>query len=116
MFKGNAKGVGKGAGGGGLQDGQGAQGNVASFNTQRGFGFISCQSSPGADLYFKSAEEIPVGTAVGFFVKIMPDGKPQARDLMAALSEGQTAVGTVNRYNPDKGFGFIRIPDQPNDV
>lgn len=104
------------AAGGGLQDGQGAQGVVASFNAQKGFGFISCQSSTGADLYFKSTEEIPVGTEVAFYVKVMPDGKMQARDLMAALSEGQTAVGTVNRYVPHKGYGFIRIPDQPNDV
>lgn len=99
-----------------LRDGQGAQGTVTSYNAQRGFGFISCEMSPGADLYFKSTEELPVGTNLAFYVKIMPDGKPQARDLVAALSAGQTAVGTVIRYVPQSGYGFIRIPNQPNDV
>jgi len=99
-----------------LRDGQGAQGTVASYNADKGFGFISCELSPGADLYFKSSDALPIGTPLAFYVKIMPDGKAQARDLVPALSAGQTAVGTVIRYVPQKGFGFIRIPDQPNDV
>lgn len=102
-------------GAGGLSDGQGAQGTVKTFNSEKGFGFISCPASP-SDIYFKSQEDITVGMDLAFNVKIMPDGKLQARDLVAALSEGQTAVGTVATYNGAKGFGFIRIPDQPNDV
>lgn len=100
---------------GGLSDGQGAQGTVKTFNSEKGFGFISCPKS-SEDLYFKSQEAIAVGMELAFTVKVMPDGKQQARDLVAALSEGQTAVGTVKTYNGGKGFGFIRIPDQPNDV
>lgn len=104
------------AGLGALRDGQGAMGTVTSHNVQRGFGFLACQASPGVELYFKSSEPIPIGTDLAFYVKILPDGVPQARDITAALFEGQTAVGTVIRYVPRTGFGFIRIPDQPGDV
>jgi len=119
--KGGTKGGmgGKGGGKGGksvLRDGQGAQGTIVSYNAQKGFGFISCPLSPGAELFFKASEEMTVGTDLAFYVKIMPDGKPQARDLAAALQEGQSSVGTVIRYVPSSGYGFIRIANQPCDV
>ena len=99
-----------------LHNNQGAQGTVISYYPSRGYGFISCQQSPGVDLYFKSIEDVQIGRNIAFNVKIMPDGKPQAHNLVPALFEGQCVEGTVIRHVLKTGYGFIRIPHQPNDV
>ena len=101
-----------------LHNDQGAQGTVILFHWRGGdgYGFISCVQSPGVDLYFKSTTDIAIGTELAFNVKVMPDGRRQARNLKPALVEDQNAEGTVLNYDLQRGFGFIRIASQPNDV
>ena len=101
-----------------LHDNQSAQGTVRAFHSRcrRPYGFISCDQSPGVDLYFKSTTDVAIGTRFAFNVKVMPDGKQQACNLKPALLEDQYAKGHVVNYDWQRGFGFIRIADQPNDV
>lgn len=106
-----------GKGGKGMpSDGQGLQGRVKTFNSQKGFGFITCSSCP-ADVYFKSEGRMfSEGVEVAFYLKVMPDGKLQARGVTGALLDGQSCIGTVKSYNAKNGFGFISMQDQPADV
>lgn len=106
-----------GKGGKGMpSDGQGLQGRVKTFNAEKGFGFITSSPCP-ADVYFKSEGRMfSEGMEVAFFLKVMPDGKLQARGVTGALLDGQSCIGVVKSYNPKNGFGFISVQDQPADV
>ncbi|CAE8621933.1 unnamed protein product [Polarella glacialis] len=115
----NGKGYGKGGfgkgGDGSYDEGQGAQGMVISYNSDKGYGFLKCGKSP-ADVYFKSQEAYQPGMLVGFTLKINKDGKPSATNLQPGMSSGQTYTGTVKAFLENKGYGFIAVPGQPSDV
>lgn len=97
-------------------DGQGMVGKVKSFDTKKNYGFIA-SSSVSADIYFQSPEQtFSAGDQVAFYLKVMPDGKFQARDLSTPLASGQDCKGKVKSYNASKGYGFITVQGQPADV
>jgi len=99
----------------GSLEGQGMQGIVHSFNADKGFGFI--KTGNHGDIYFKDlSAQFSVGMTVAFHVKVMPDGKLQARDLSGGLEQGETYMGQVASYNAGKGWGFIEIPGVPAQV
>merc|ERR1719379_1143077 len=90
-------------------EGQGLHGLVKSYNGAKGFGFIAAPDVQG-DVYFKGdGGDFGEGMPVSFYVKWTPDGKPQARGVVPGLQSGQTCVGTVRSYNPNKGYGFLAL-------
>jgi len=92
----------------GPADGDSMQGTVIQYDATKGFGFVKTGDMP--DMYFKdSTGTLEVGSTVAFHLKIMPDGKMQARDITAGLAAGETYQGTVDTYNPVKGWGFIAV-------
>lgn len=99
-------------------DSKGTVGTVKSYNEAKGYGFLSSPSMPGGDVYFKGqpGEVYEQGSWWAFNVQWTPDGKPQARNVVPGLEEGQTYTGTVRSFVPRKGYGFIQVPDQPIDV
>jgi len=127
-FKGgNGKGAG-GFGGGGatygggaqagpLQDGMRLQGTVISYNPEKGFGFLQAASAPGQDIYFKGQGlACTQGMALSFTIKIMPDGKTQAREIAPGLQSGQQYLASVTSYSEKNGWGFFTVPDANQDV
>jgi cold shock CspA family protein len=92
-----------------------ATGVVKNFNLQKGFGFITSPNAPG-DVYFKSDVPIDAGTNVSFGLRMTPDGKPQANNVTATLTEGSQVLGSIKSFNALKGFGFITVPGQMADV
>jgi len=117
------KAMGKGPGGmmmnqmgGGPPDGASMVGTVKTFDPAKGYGFLSVTGLP-ADVYFKpEGMQVEVGTTVGFTLKWMMDGKPQARQLVPALSAGKVVIGTVKSFSDKNGYGFIGLPDTTQDV
>mmetsp|Transcript_36113 Transcript_36113/g.84639 ORF Transcript_36113/g.84639 Transcript_36113/m.84639 type:complete len:526 (+) Transcript_36113:124-1701(+) len=90
----------------------GLQGVIAKFMSDKGFGFINSPSHPG-DIYFKGNGAVyEIGTQVTFTLTLTSDGKAQAKNLSAALFDGQTLEGTVKSYVPSTGYGFINVPDR----
>merc|ERR1712118_628603 len=114
--KGGGKGdFGKGPGKAG-GDGSSSSGVVKSYNAAKGFGFIQSAVFPG-DIYFKFGDNpINQGTPVTYTLRVMPDGKAQASDVVPGLSEGDHAIGTIKKIHAEKGFGFLEVPGQPGDV
>lgn len=99
-----------------IPDGTSMVGTVKSFDPAKGFGFISAPNFP-PDIYFKpDSEEVTKGQQVTFTIKWSPQGKPQAREVTAPMGEGDSYVGSVRRYNPNKGFGFLSVEGKPQDV
>lgn len=91
-------------------------GIVKSFNLARGWGFITAPGCAG-DVYFKCNDSsIADGMQVEFTVTTTQDGKVQGKDVTPGLPEGSQVTGTVKSYNPQKGFGFLRVPGRAGDV
>jgi cold shock CspA family protein len=85
-----------------LADGEPMRGTVKSYNAKNGYGFV-CVEGSSQDVYFKknalppgledsAADGSLVGATVRFVVKLLPDGKPQLRDL---ILEESTANGAA---------------------
>lgn len=99
-----------------VAEGQGMQGIVLSFNPVKGFGFIRCAKA-GGDVYFKdNTGNLLEGAPVCFTLKIMPDGKLQARDVSPGLAANETYSGTISSYSARHGWGFIAVDDYPAEV
>eukprot|EP00931_Biecheleriopsis_adriatica_P030400 TRINITY_DN1791_c0_g1_i3.p1 TRINITY_DN1791_c0_g1~~TRINITY_DN1791_c0_g1_i3.p1 ORF type:complete len:497 (-),score=138.86 TRINITY_DN1791_c0_g1_i3:256-1746(-) len=99
-----------------IPDGTSMVGTVKSFDPAKGFGFISAPNFP-PDIYFKpDLEEVTKGQQVTFLIKWSPQGKPQAREVSIPMQEGDSYVGSVKRFNPNKGFGFLSVEGKPQDV
>lgn len=118
------------------------QGVIKNFGPQKGFGFITCDEVPG-DIYFQ-ARELPShiviavecgtadirGTVVTFDLQYSPDGKPQAKNLVANTSGAGAAghavaevedgaevyMGQVKSFNDGKGYGFLSCNNVEGDV
>jgi len=103
--------------GGPLQDGMRLQGSVVSYNQDKGFGFLQSPSAPGHDMYFKGQGlEIAQGTTLCFSLKVMPDGKMQARDIAHGLTQGGSYLASVTSYSQKNGWGFFTVPSVNQDV
>lgn len=94
-------------------NGQRVEGVVRWYESQKAFGFVR---TPGIDkdIYFKDQDRslAPVeGMRVTFILKITPDGKPQARNMMrgtlaaAAHSQGPTAAAKSSADPQMGGIG-----------
>mmetsp|Transcript_24270 Transcript_24270/g.56354 ORF Transcript_24270/g.56354 Transcript_24270/m.56354 type:complete len:476 (-) Transcript_24270:147-1574(-) len=95
----------------------GLQGMIAKFFPEKGFGFIQSPAHPGVDIYFKGNGLIfEAGQAVSFTLTYTSDGKPQAKNLSAALQEGQTLDGIIRSFVSNTGYGFITVADRDVDV
>lgn len=91
-------------------------GIIKSYDDGRGFGFINAPEVP-RDIYFKGqGESYTAGMSVAFYLNWAPDGKPQARGVVASFGEGDTSMGTIKSYSSNKGYGFISVPTNPGDV
>jgi len=111
--KGFGKGSGKGFGKGGDRPEPGMQGTIVSYNAAKGYGFIK---SGRGDVYFKAQGNFQPGMAVAFNLRQNRDGKLSAVDPKPGLASGQTCVGVVKAFNPDKGHGFLTVANHPADV
>lgn len=98
-----------------LPEGTQMKGTIKSWTKGKGFGFIVVNGFP-MDIYFKSEDEMVKGQEVAFVLKWSADGKPQASEIAVALQGGEDVVGAVKSFNPQKNFGFIKIPGYPKDV
>merc|ERR1719265_944245 len=107
--------MGKGAA---TPENQGMTGSVKRFDAEKGWGFITSPGLPNADVYFKAqpGESYELGTWWAFQLHWTRDGKPQARNLVPPLEDGQVYTGTVRSFVAKKGYGFIQVPNQPTDV
>lgn len=98
-------------------DGSQHAGVVKSLKPDKGFGFIE---APGfsQDVYFKleGAGHLAPGKQVYFQLSWTSDGKPQARNIVAALVTGEVAVGTIKKVLTGKGFGFLSVTGHEQDV
>ncbi|CAE7289401.1 ACL5 [Symbiodinium natans] len=91
-------------------------GSVKTFDPAKGYGFISAPNFP-VDIYFKpELEPVAVGQQVTFTIHWTPQGKPQAREVTSPMQAGEMLYGTVRRYNPNKGFGFLAVEGRSQDV
>lgn len=100
-----------------LQDGVRLQGTVKTYNQGRGFGFLQSASVPGQDMYFKGEGlEIAQGLTLCFSLKVMPDGKLQAREVAPGLTEGGSYLASVTSYSQRNGYGFFTVPQVNQDV
>jgi cold shock CspA family protein len=100
---------------GSVPEGSTLVGVVKSFDPLKGWGFISSTSVP-IDIYFKSAEQLLPGTQVTFNIHWTADGKAQANSISAPMAAGSSYIGAVKSYNAAKGWGFIEVPGQSQDV
>jgi len=99
-----------------VSEGQGMQGTVVSFNSAKGFGFITCANVIG-DVYFKDhTGRFAEGAPISFHLKIMPDGKPQAQGVSPGFAAQESHSGTISSYSARHGWGFIAVRDYPAEV
>jgi len=101
----------------GIRNGQFMQGTVLSYNPDSTFGFIKHAAINDGDVYFKDTTgQFTEGMPVIFQLKIMPDGKPQARNLSPGFATGEKLSGTISSYSGRSGWGFIAVPNCPVEV
>lgn len=99
-----------------IPEGTSMVGSVKTFDPAKGYGFISAPNFP-VDIYFKpELEPVAVGQQVTFTIHWTPQGKPQAREVTSPMQAGEVLSGTVRRYNPNKGFGFLAVEGRSQDV
>jgi len=120
------------------QEGQILVGTITKYDDKKGFGFISCDMIP-EDVFFPKAEMPPElkdekkdkikNVQVEFELERNAEGKWRAK-AMALLPPGgpppgpppgQHSVdgshrGVILRFEPAKGYGFLRPDDIPEDV
>mmetsp|Transcript_71548 Transcript_71548/g.220884 ORF Transcript_71548/g.220884 Transcript_71548/m.220884 type:complete len:649 (+) Transcript_71548:101-2047(+) len=95
-------------------------GVVHSWNDPRGYGFITSDDLQRETFFGRSALAAELrdcarifklqGKKVTFDLDVEKTGKNStfvASTVQLIISTGDQAVGTVKRYNPTKGFGFI---------
>jgi len=108
-------------------------GVIKSYNPEKGFGFIACDTLKGeyeGDVFLsqKHVGDYQVGAEVRFTAYLF-GGKLQCKDLVDATGQvgpqqgagkpgtvaGDQDLGTftgmIKSYNTEKGFGFIESPD-----
>ncbi|CAE7644367.1 PPR4, partial [Symbiodinium sp. CCMP2456] len=99
-----------------IPEGTSMVGSVKTFDPAKGYGFISAPNFP-VDIYFKpELEPVAVGQQVTFTIHWTPQGKPQAREVTSPMQAGEFLSGTVRRYNPNKGFGFLAVEGRSQDA
>ncbi|CAF1620054.1 unnamed protein product [Adineta ricciae] len=100
-------------------------GVIRKFVKNRGFGFIT-RKSDGADVFMHSRwihpsdlEHIHEGIEVDF-LESESDRGLEARDIriVESLTHGQNNIetGTIQRWNTERGFGFVRRTSTGKDV
>jgi len=105
------------------------KGTIKSFDTDKGYGFISCvavNETHGRDVFLhsKQVKSFKVGDSVTFLIRINDQGQPQAYRLREApktvawLELGGEPVpsdpeysGVVKSFNDAHGYGFIDCPE-----
>lgn len=92
-------------------------GVVKWFNPTKGFGFIT-QDGGGEDLFVHRREVrepfdgiLTEGDRVNFDQTMTPRGAAASNVMREGVAEGREAglKGTVRRFSPDKGYGFITL-------
>jgi len=113
----------------------GDTGVICSFDPAKGFGFIK-PDGPGDDIFVLRSEMPPeireaqtreevIDRRVEFEVVAMPDGKLRGLRLALLPPPGQIPpqggpnkrlIGRVRKFDRLKGFGFITVPGESEDV
>eukprot|EP00992_Anisonema_acinus_P012047 TRINITY_DN7854_c0_g1_i2.p1 TRINITY_DN7854_c0_g1~~TRINITY_DN7854_c0_g1_i2.p1 ORF type:complete len:266 (+),score=43.38 TRINITY_DN7854_c0_g1_i2:52-849(+) len=99
-------------------------GTVVCFNPQKGFGFINLGDGPDAIV---GMEDVVDGSVLAAGQLVQCTLKHSGRGVRAVnvitMGAGVTpglgserASGTVVAFNPQKGFGFIGLPDRPDAI
>mmetsp|Transcript_19763 Transcript_19763/g.46078 ORF Transcript_19763/g.46078 Transcript_19763/m.46078 type:complete len:530 (+) Transcript_19763:99-1688(+) len=99
-----------------IPEGTSMVGAVKTFDPAKGYGFIEAPNFP-VDIYFKpDAEMVLPGQPVTFTVHFTREGKPQAREVTSPMQAGEVYTGTVRRYSPKTGYGFLSVDGRSQDV
>lgn len=111
----------------GIQPGSIVTGVIVRFDEVKGYGFIQPDDS-SEDLFFLRSEMPPemihcqrkdevIQTRVEFEVQEKSDGKFRARRL-SLINEAMRhrPAGKIVRFDRQKGYGFIKSPDEASDV
>jgi CspA family cold shock protein len=92
-------------------------GTVKWFNPTKGFGFIT-QDDGGADLFVHRREVrepfdgiLTEGDKVSFEETMTPRGAAASNVMREGIASNRAAglKGTVRRFSPEKGYGFITL-------
>jgi len=103
-------------------------GQVKSYASQQGYGFIDCEEtfarySSDVFLHKNQVEEkmkrVAKGDKVRFCVTMNKAGRPQARDVdryvdSSVVPPTKTFVGRVKGFREDLGYGFLSCEDTRN--
>merc|ERR1712080_700733 len=49
-------------------------------------------------------------------MRMTPDGKAQAQNVIAAAAEGEQVVGTIKSFSAQRGWGFCSVEGRPGDA
>eukprot|EP00928_Gymnodinium_smaydae_P081644 TRINITY_DN65121_c0_g1_i1.p1 TRINITY_DN65121_c0_g1~~TRINITY_DN65121_c0_g1_i1.p1 ORF type:complete len:486 (-),score=103.86 TRINITY_DN65121_c0_g1_i1:37-1416(-) len=101
-------------------------GIITSFGNEKGYGFITSDQVSGDIFFNRSVLPDELKTCSGILhlkemnvqLDLQPketwkNGKPVASRVMFLAAEGAKCFGSVKRFNPQKGFGFIGTSSMP---
>jgi CspA family cold shock protein len=99
-------------------------GTVTRFDATRGFGFVAMSDgTPDAFLHVSllsdtGRESVSPGDRLRVKVADGPRGREVTTvvSVEAAKAANQTIYGTVKWFNPDKGYGFVKLDEGDKDV
>eukprot|EP00746_Dinoflagellata_sp_MGD_P119127 gnl/MRDRNA2_/MRDRNA2_55088_c0_seq1.p1 gnl/MRDRNA2_/MRDRNA2_55088_c0~~gnl/MRDRNA2_/MRDRNA2_55088_c0_seq1.p1 ORF type:complete len:459 (-),score=145.28 gnl/MRDRNA2_/MRDRNA2_55088_c0_seq1:364-1740(-) len=91
------------------------QGQIKSFNEEKGFGFIECSEARqlfGRDVFLPKAikGDLAVGTSVSFTVETNKRNMPQAKDLKAIADFKGGKSGKGGKGKGGKGMDMMGMP------
>ena len=97
---------------------------VTRFDLTRGFGFLAMSDgSPDAFMHIRTLSAIGrESVSPGDRLRVKVADRPRGREVVEVVSvetakaAGQRIEGTVEWFNPDKGFGFVRPDDGGKDI